>query len=423
MRTNRLLMTLALALASATISLYAQTEIYPHYPVTVLSPSGVFGAFDAERVMSPAVVSVDTGFMMWYVGRYAGKFSIGLARSSDGINWVRHADSAVFSPDTTIEFESDNVWVASVIRIPSGFRMYYGGYHNWLAKLGTATSPDGVHWTRAPENPILLPGMGAAWDNQSVYGAGVIQMGENDFRMWYSGQNADIAQIGYATSTDGVHWMRQGLTPVLLVNPSSTWETIAIYNPRVVYDGTTFHMYYQGLRTYYSDVAGAIGYASSTDGVNWIKSPKNPLIGEWMASSVVDPAVILDDKLFRIWFSPYNSIIGYALSERIITECEDGAGLPITRALALAFPNPFNPSTTISLALPTASHVRVTIHDLLGREVAELSRESKKAGEYRIVWNADGQASGTYFYRVQIEPEQEGSETPNLLSGKLILLR
>jgi len=79
--------------------------------------------------------------------------------------------------------------------------------------------------------------------------------------------------------------------------------------------------------------------------------------------------------------------------------------LPTRAALLPNFPNPFNPETTIRFVLPAHTDVRLTVHNLLGQEVAELTNREYPAGEYELVWrgeNSSGQpvASGVYFYRL-----------------------
>jgi endoglucanase len=64
------------------------------------------------------------------------------------------------------------------------------------------------------------------------------------------------------------------------------------------------------------------------------------------------------------------------------------------------YPNPFNPSTTLAFQLPTNSYVQLKIFDVLGREVASLVDQMKKAGEYRTQWNAGSLPSGIYFARM-----------------------
>ena len=65
------------------------------------------------------------------------------------------------------------------------------------------------------------------------------------------------------------------------------------------------------------------------------------------------------------------------------------------------YPNPFNPSTTIKYDLSKQSRVKLEIYDILGRRVAILVDETKKAGRYQIVWNASRLTSGVYFERLQ----------------------
>lgn len=67
-----------------------------------------------------------------------------------------------------------------------------------------------------------------------------------------------------------------------------------------------------------------------------------------------------------------------------------------------AYPNPFVEATTIRYSLEHTAHVRLTIFDMLGREVATLVDKTQEAGWHEAVFNAEGLASGTYLYRLQI---------------------
>jgi PKD repeat protein len=76
--------------------------------------------------------------------------------------------------------------------------------------------------------------------------------------------------------------------------------------------------------------------------------------------------------------------------------------LPDRITLEENYPNPFNPSTTISYAIPQAGQVRVEIYNVLGQVVSTLVNEYQPAGFYQVDWNADGFASGVYFYRLTV---------------------
>ena len=72
--------------------------------------------------------------------------------------------------------------------------------------------------------------------------------------------------------------------------------------------------------------------------------------------------------------------------------------LPTTVQLHQNYPNPFNPSTTIRYELPWSSDVRLTVYDLLGREVSVLVNERRIAGSQEVKFDAAGLSSGMYFY-------------------------
>jgi len=74
--------------------------------------------------------------------------------------------------------------------------------------------------------------------------------------------------------------------------------------------------------------------------------------------------------------------------------------IPADYVLDQNFPNPFNPSTTVTFELPKAEHVTLKIYDVLGREVATLVDELRGAGIYQETFNAGRLASGLYFYRL-----------------------
>lgn len=64
------------------------------------------------------------------------------------------------------------------------------------------------------------------------------------------------------------------------------------------------------------------------------------------------------------------------------------------------YPNPFNPTTTITYGMGTTGRVNLTVYDMLGRPVAVLVNDVRAAGEYRVSFDASGLASGLYIYRL-----------------------
>ncbi|HTO93369.1 MAG TPA: T9SS type A sorting domain-containing protein [Bacteroidota bacterium] len=73
---------------------------------------------------------------------------------------------------------------------------------------------------------------------------------------------------------------------------------------------------------------------------------------------------------------------------------------PPHAALHPNYPNPFNPGTTIRFELATSAMVRLSLPDILGREVALLVSEKNARGGYDIPFEASGLSSGVYFCRI-----------------------
>jgi hypothetical protein len=86
-----------------------------------------------------------------------------------------------------------------------------------------------------------------------------------------------------------------------------------------------------------------------------------------------------------------------------VTSAGDGGGeqVPGTFFLGQNYPNPFNPTTAFSFTIPQSSIVDLTVFDPLGREVASLVNETRAPGTYKVTWDASGQASGVYYYRLR----------------------
>jgi hypothetical protein len=81
----------------------------------------------------------------------------------------------------------------------------------------------------------------------------------------------------------------------------------------------------------------------------------------------------------------------------------DQSNIPKEYALQQNFPNPFNPTTTISYQLPKSSFVKLAIYDINGRLVEILVNDQKNAGYYSINWNAVNISSGIYIYKIEAD--------------------
>jgi len=103
---------------------------------------------------------------------------------------------------------------------------------------------------------------------------------------------------------------------------------------------------------------------------------------------------------YRLGDVDYNGKVTWHKKLEVKVEAES-AKIPSEFGLhRAAYPNPFNPATTISYQLVSASFVKISIYDVTGKLVETLVNEQKDRGNYSVVWNAGGLSSGIYFYKI-----------------------
>ncbi len=152
-------------------------------------------------------------------------------------------------------------------------------------------------------------------------------------------------------------------------------------------------------------------------------------------TTIIVDTIIVTDTTYALQFSlaansiyywrvqPINSFgIGswpaaqyYAFKTVAATGVAESSLIPLKNELQQNYPNPFNPTTNFGFRISDFGFVKLSIFDLLGREVAVLINEQKQAGRYTVNWNASGISSGMYFYRLEA-----GSY---ISTKKLVLLR
>jgi len=106
---------------------------------------------------------------------------------------------------------------------------------------------------------------------------------------------------------------------------------------------------------------------------------------------------------------------GIFVTSQPVTVIKESWKGPLEFALNQNYPNPFNPSTTITFLIPRSGEVSLRIFNLLGEEVTTLVTGIREAGTHTVQWDATGQPSGVYFYRLRAGEFVE--------TRKLVLLR
>ena len=95
-----------------------------------------------------------------------------------------------------------------------------------------------------------------------------------------------------------------------------------------------------------------------------------------------------------VWSVPWGEI-------DVSIESDDFSELPKSFSLEPNYPNPFNPTTTITFSVPEEARVRLTVFDVIGRRIAVLTDQAYTAGVHELNWDASAHASGIYFYRME----------------------
>jgi hypothetical protein len=125
-----------------------------------------------------------------------------------------------------------------------------------------------------------------------------------------------------------------------------------------------------------------------------------------------DNVAITDNYIFLLGDSAryskwYAGSTFYPLIWTDVTDTKYIINQPSAFTLFQNYPNPFNPTTKIRYQIPELSKVKLTVYDVLGREVTTLVNEEKPAGVYEVEFDGANLPSGVYFYRIEAEKYSE----------------
>ncbi len=206
----------------------------------------------------------------------------------------------------------------------------------------------------------------------------------NNFRCYYGGSG------GIGTSDTAIMVRMAG------------WNDLRI--PVVKGQNYYIHIVWDGAGTLRAFKNGV--FATSVPQTGYTVVGNGPfLIG---AHTTFASSLALNMKLdeFRVYTRPLtNSEIqntwNITLPSLIIGISKISEEIPGRFSLYQNYPNPFNPVTDIKYDLPKSSQVKLSVFDLLGREIGILVNSYLKAGSYNFRWDASNYASGIYFYNLR----------------------
>jgi hypothetical protein len=207
-----------------------------------------------------------------------------------------------------------------------------------VGRIGYATSPDGITWTKYAGNPVLDTGAAGSWEGEDVTTPTVIKEGST-YHMWYTGHDGDAFRIGHATSSDGIIWIKDGFNPVLDVGPAGGWDWLGVYSPSVVKTGDEFQLMYSGSTL---PPSWESGYATSSNGVDWKREAL--LIPEGAPESFDSRGAdhvsqLLSGPQVSIWYSGTDDLGEYSIGYAHAELCSEGSHQVLLPLVTRAFPH------------------------------------------------------------------------------------
>lgn len=234
-------------------------------PVLNLGPSG---GYDSKGVSHPFVLRVGGTFMMWYAaidGTTAGDLGlspasvrverVSLATSPDGIQWTRaNGGNPVMNigpPGSIDAIQTDGM---TIVQTAGTFKMWYGAY-NGLHTIGTATSPDGITWTKTNGGQSV-----AGLSGSQQLGPTVYFDGQTNFlaytRILPANNGGSIWVTSAATSQDGFNWAPVSNGAPLLNVPAPANNFVSadgvatnnhsVHPSQIIVENGLAHMWYMG---------------------------------------------------------------------------------------------------------------------------------------------------------------------------------
>ncbi len=297
--------------------------------------------------------------------------------SNGGISWT----SVTMVPNMNIAdmqfLNKDSAWECGN-SIGPDVRTTTDGGNTWIVKTsGIAQATQKIFFLDyntgfcgANFNLYKTTNAGLNWVLNNNFSQSIESMYFKDENTGWLGLSPDVsAKVAYTTN-GGINWNLQSLQPYLF-NITDIYFT----NNQTGWGGVAFNKIYKT-----TNAGLNRGYQNNTQGSNRI--------------SFIDTS--------RGW-SGWNGIsyttngggpITYVGINNISSE------VPNTFKLYQNYPNPFNPETNIKYQITTSSYVKLSIYDILGREIETLVNENQKAGTYLVDWNSEGYSSGMYFYKL-----------------------
>lgn len=361
------------------------------------------------------IIHTSNGGISWYIQDSNSLYNIkDLFFVNNSIGWAIANDQLSIKTYLIKTINGGVNWNSSVFFDSSKafFSIYFldslnGFIGGWNASMYRTTN-GGLTWTKATIDTGDFTAYGIykfAFHNSSAIGL-------------TSGGNRDAGGIICKTTDSGLNWNCAKISPVTL------FDLKYVDANKIVATGGEFDISTGLVRSFdsgtswlidttfrYFGTAMSLAYRTRTEvwipsGPSWLVSYDSASMGSWREIPSPYLQMIINCALF------IDSLHGWAVGNAggiykfdtsLIGINSSNSSVPFVFHLYQNYPNPFNPKTKIKFDIPSngrreTSNVKISIYDILGREIVTLVNQNLKPGSYEIEWDANNFPSGIYFY-------------------------
>ena len=241
-----------------------------------------------------SILPRDQELWAYYIGHYTAadgrsKLTIARARGTDGINWTN--DGMVLDVGRATPGTNGNppAWDDRLTSFPGVWKdgetwylVYEGAAEDASSPgdIGLATSADGRHFVKHPNNPILRHHP-SGWERANI-GTPSLYKEKGIWYLFYHGYDGNVCQIGVASGTSLTNLTKSAANPILPVTAGTApWDTGTIgRRSAIAKEGAYYYFAFEGSTPQpYTLAKWSSGLARSTNLLSaWTKCPRNPMI-------------------------------------------------------------------------------------------------------------------------------------------------
>ena len=280
---------------------------------------------------------------------------------SNGWNWISYKPQSTYDINTALGSISSGIFIKN----QTGFSDYYAGL-GWFGTLNDMSPGKGYMLRMGTEEDLVYPSGGLMSSETDNYETSLLRREECDVNPYAYEFNGSITAH---VLIDGEQ-VSEG-TLLAFVGEECRGEQEVLYFPPAA-------DYYFPTMTYSNVTEGEILT------FKYVDSAQNVFELDGSHEFISDMTVGNGFEAFELTVVP--------LSNEDIT--------PGSYALGMAYPNPFNPSTTLEYNLASSGELNIVVFDMLGNQVEQLYSGYQVEGPGQVVWDAKNSPAGIYFIRL-----------------------